>query len=101
MSKWADRLQQRYSVSFPCDNSDKRDKTLAAPLQKYPFVASVPFVTGGTVHSPDIQDFINDVDERVAFLKHCASDFYKTTEAATAAAYLEVRNSWLNRKKKL
>ena len=94
MSKWADRFQKRYSVSSSCDNSDKRDKTLAEPLQKYPFVASVPFVTGGTVYIPDIQDFICDVDERAAFLKHCASDVYKTKEAASAAAYEECRAKW-------
>ena len=36
------------SVSPPCDNSDKSDKTPAELLQKHPFVTSVAFVMGGT-----------------------------------------------------
>ncbi|MFH1158716.1 MAG: hypothetical protein V1721_07560 [Pseudomonadota bacterium] len=50
---------------------------------------------------PDIQDFINDVDERAAFLKVCAPDVYKTPEEATAAAYLEARNRWMKGKDEL
>lgn len=47
--------------------------------------------------APDIQDFIDDIEERAAIMEHDAADCYPDRQAATAAAYEDCKIIWLER----